>query len=105
MYMASLGGTGIRELAKLNHDKAEYLKRELEENGYAIPFVSPTFNEFVVEFPAEFDVTYENLLAKKIVAGLSLAPFYPELPNYYLLCVTEARSREDMDTFIRELTL
>ena len=25
MYMASLGGTGMRELARLNHDKAEYL--------------------------------------------------------------------------------
>jgi len=104
MYMASVGGTGIRELAKLNHDKAEYLKRELEENGYAIPFDSPTFNEFVVEFPADFDVTYENLLEKKIVAGLPLAPYYPELPNHYLLCVTETRSREDMDTLVREVT-
>ena len=26
MYMAALGGTGFRELAQLNHDKAEYLK-------------------------------------------------------------------------------
>ncbi|RLB78718.1 MAG: aminomethyl-transferring glycine dehydrogenase subunit GcvPA, partial [Deltaproteobacteria bacterium] len=29
MYMASVGGTGIRKLAQLNHDKAEYLKKEL----------------------------------------------------------------------------
>ena len=51
MYMASLGGTGLRELARLNHDKSEYLKQELTRAGFTIPFASPTFNEFVVEFP------------------------------------------------------
>ena len=73
MYMASLGGTGIRELAKLNHDKAEYLKKALEKAGFKINFKSPTFNEFVVEFPAGFETTYERMLEKKIVLGLPLA--------------------------------
>jgi glycine dehydrogenase subunit 1 len=104
MYMASVGGTGIRELARLNHDKAEYLKRELKSAGLAITFDGPTFNEFVVEFPAGFQATYERLLEKKIVAGLHLAPYYPELVNHYLLCVTETRSKEDMDAFVREVT-
>lgn len=104
MYMASVGGTGIRELARLNHDKAEYLKKELKSAGLAITFDSPTFNEFVVEFPTGFQTTYERLLEKKIVAGLPLAPYYPELANHYLLCVTETRSKEDMDAFVREVT-
>jgi glycine dehydrogenase subunit 1 len=104
MYMASVGGTGIRELARLNHDKAEYLKRELKSAGLAITFDGPTFNEFVVEFPAGFQATYERLLEKKIVAGLHLAPYYPELVNHCLLCVTETRSKEDMDAFVREVT-
>ena len=51
MYMASVGGTGIRQLARLNRDKAEYLKSELEKAGFRIPFTRPGFNEFVVEFP------------------------------------------------------
>ena len=104
MYMASVGGTGIRELARLNHDKAEYLKKELKSAGLTITFDNPTFNEFVVEFPAGFQATYERLLEKKIVAGLPLAPYYPELANHYLLCVTETRSKEDMDAFVREVT-
>ncbi|MBE9582217.1 MAG: aminomethyl-transferring glycine dehydrogenase subunit GcvPA [Proteobacteria bacterium] len=104
MYMASVGGTGIRELARLNHDKAEYLKKELKSAGLAITFDSPTFNEFVVEFPTGFQTTHERLLEKKIVAGLPLAPYYPELANHYLLCVTETRSKEDMDAFVREVT-
>ncbi|MBU0733008.1 MAG: aminomethyl-transferring glycine dehydrogenase subunit GcvPA [Proteobacteria bacterium] len=105
MYMASLGGTGIGELARLNHDKAEYLKSELKGAGFHIPFDRPTFNEFVVEFPQGFERTYERLLEKKIVPGLSLGPFYPELANHYLLCVTETRSRAEMDELVRGLTI
>jgi glycine dehydrogenase subunit 1 len=44
MYMASLGGTGIRELAKLNHDKAAYLKSAFQNAGLTIAFESPVFN-------------------------------------------------------------
>ena len=103
MYMASVGGSGIRELARLNYDKAEYLKRELEKAGCKVSFDSPTFNEFVVEFPTGIKATHERLLQKGIVAGLSLAPFYPELANHSLLCVTETRSKDDMDALVREV--
>jgi len=103
IYMASLGGTGFRELARLNYDKSEYLKAHLEKAGFRICFNTPTFNEFVVEFPSDFKKTYRRLIDKKIVAGLHLAPYYPELANHYLLCVTETKTREDMDGLIREL--
>jgi len=103
MYMASLGGTGIRELAKLNHDKSEYLKQALEEAGFKITFKSPTFNEFVVESPPNFETTYERLLEKKIVAGLPLTPYYPELTGKYLMCVTEMKTKEEMDELVEEL--
>jgi glycine dehydrogenase subunit 1 len=101
MYMASLGKQGLRELAKLNYDKAQYLKRRLKESGFAIQFESPTFNEFVVEVPAHFARTYERLLDQKIVPGLPLAPYYPELSNHYLMGVTETKTKEDMDTLVR----
>ena len=103
IYMASIGGTGIRELAKLNHDKSEYLKQTLEKAGFKISFESPTFNEFVVEFPAGFETTYERLLEKKIVAGIPLAPYYSELTGRYLICVTETKSKEEMDELLEEL--
>ncbi len=104
MYMASLGGTGFRELAGLNRDKAEYLKGEMKNAGFTISFDSPTFNEFVVESPAGFETTYKKLLKRKIVAGLPLAPYYPELDDHYLFCVTETSSKEDMDALIKEVT-
>ena len=99
----SLGGTGMGELAQLNYDKAEYLKNALKKAGVAIPFDGATFNEFVVEFPTGFEKTYARLLEKKIVAGLPLIKYYADLPNYYLLCVTETKSKEDMDTFVKEV--
>jgi glycine dehydrogenase subunit 1 len=103
MYMAALGAAGFKNLAQLNYDKSEYLKGALARAGFKLPFSRPTFNEFVVEFPAGFKPTYQRLLKKKIVAGLPLVGFYPELKNHYLLCVTEITTREDIDTFVEEI--
>jgi glycine dehydrogenase subunit 1 len=102
MYMAMLGGTGFRELAALNHDKAAYLKDGLRNAGVTIAFDSPVFNEFVVKFPSG-DSLYQRLLEKKMVAGLPLAPYYPELADHYLLCVTETSRRADMDALVKEV--
>ncbi len=103
MYMASVGSTGIRELACLNYDMAAYLKRGLREAGFGITFDSPTFNEFVVEFGEDFKDTYKRLLEQGIVAGIPLTTWYPDLSGHYLLCVTETMSRADMDTLIKEV--
>lgn len=103
MYMATLGHTGMKALARLNYDKCEYLKKELRNAGFRIPFEQPTFNEFVVEFPEDFDKTYDRLVDHKIIAGLPLECHYRELKNHYLLCVTETISREDMDRLVKEI--
>jgi len=104
MYLACLGASGIRDLSRLNHDKAEYLKKGLRSAGFRIPFASPTFNEFVVEMPTGFEKTYGRLLEKKIVAGVSLDSYYVELKNHYLFCATETKSKEDMDQLVQEIT-
>jgi glycine dehydrogenase subunit 1 len=103
MYMACLGASGIRELAQLNHDKAEYLKKQLRHAGCKISFESSTFNEFVMQMPPGFEKTHSRLLEKKVLAGLSLETFYPELKGHYLFCVTETKTREDMDLLVKEI--
>ena len=104
MYMATLGGTGFRRLARLNYDKSGYLKDRLVKAGVAIAFSAPTFNEFVVRLPAGSAKVYQKLLARKVVAGLPLKRFYPELQDHYLLCVTETHSKADMDELVKEVT-
>jgi len=103
MYMACLGKSGIRDLAQLNHDKAEYLKRSLKEAGAEIPFTAPTFNEFVAKLPPSFNWKREELLERKIVAGLPLELYYPELTDHYLFCATETVRKEDMDALVKEV--
>jgi glycine dehydrogenase subunit 1 len=103
IYMATLGGSGFTELAQLNYDRAEYLKSALARAGFKLPFSRATFNEFVVEFPADFNKTYQHLLEKKMIAGLPLDTFYPELKHHYLLCVTETITRTDMDALVQEI--
>jgi glycine dehydrogenase subunit 1 len=103
IYMATLGGSGFKELARLNHDKAEYLKSQIQQAGFGIPFGGPTFNEFVVRFPKGFAATYDRLKLAGIIAGLPLENYYPELADHCLLCATETVSAADMDTLVREV--
>jgi glycine dehydrogenase subunit 1 len=103
MYMSSLGGSGLRELARLNYDKSEYFKAQLTKNGGRVVFDSPTFNEFVVEFKEDFQPIYARLLARKIVAGLELGGYYPELAGKYLFCVTETVGRDVLDMIAGEV--
>jgi glycine cleavage system P protein (glycine dehydrogenase) subunit 1 len=104
MYMATLGGTGIRKLAQLNHDKAAYLQEALKDAGFETPFETSVFNEFVVKFPQNSEATYKRLLDQNIVAGLPLAPDYPEFPDHYLMCVTETMDKADMDHLVKEVS-
>jgi len=104
VYLASLGGRGIRDLARLNYDKAGYLKSRLSDAGFEMAFDAPTFNEFVVKTPAGFENTHARLADGRIVAGVPLAPWYPELENRYLFCVTETKTRDAMDRLVEEMT-
>ena len=104
MYMAALGGTGFKKLARLNYDKAGYLKTELEKVGIAAAFEAPVFNEFVVRMAPDSNRVYQRLLDHHIIAGLPLEGFYPDLEDHYLLCVTETSTKADMDILVKELS-
>ena len=102
-YLASLGGSGLRKVAKLNYDKTEYMKRGLQEAGCQLVYSGPTFNEFAVIFPSDFEPVRKRLADKGIAAGLRLDRFYPDLQNAYLFCATEAVSKQIIDELISEV--
>ena len=61
-------------------------------------FSGPFFNEFVASTNGRApDQVNDGLLKKKIIGGLALGRFYPELENAMLLCATEMSRREKMD--------
>jgi len=105
IYMATAGKIGIRTIAQLNHDKAMYLRKKLEEAGFEIPFSRPFFNEFVVKVVDGdgFKAKREALKKRGMLAGLSVEKYYPELKNHYLFCATEVFSKDDIETLAREV--
>lgn len=104
MYMATIGKTGIRKIAQLNHNNASYLKKTLSENGFVPVFDAPFFNEFVVKVPDRFKKKRQALIDNYCMfAGMDLEPFYPEMKNHYLFCATEKSLKEDMDRLAKEV--
>ena len=102
-YMASLGNTGLRRIAKLNYDKAAYLKDELIQAGAQLLFSGSTFNEFALTFSKDFKAIRKRLLDKGIIAGIDLGRFYEQYQGAYLFCVTETVSKKILDEFIKEV--
>jgi glycine dehydrogenase subunit 1 len=105
VYLSLLGRTGLRELALLNLRKTAYAKAAFSKlRGYEVRFSAPTFNEFVVRSkkrtPAQVN---RALLGKKIIGGMELGRFYPELADCLLLCVTEENSREEIDALCKAM--
>jgi len=101
IYLSLLGKSGLRQLAEHNLAKAHYAATQLRGiPGFAVPFSSPCFNEFVVKVPGDAEKLLAELRAGKIVGGLNLGDFYPELANHLLMCVTELVSRASLDRLV-----
>lgn len=93
VFMSLYGKQGLRELAAQNLSKAHYLADGLERK-----FSGKFFNEFVVK-PRRLtpQQALEKLLERKILGGVALGRFFPELADSLLVCATEMSRREDMD--------
>src|SRR6202166_3114081 len=81
VFMTVYGKQGLRELAEQNLAKSHYLATKVKPR-----FSGPFFNEFVAATPDEVN---KALLKKKIIGGLPLGKFYPELSDSALWCATE----------------
>lgn len=96
VFMTVYGKQGLRELAEQNLSKAHYLAGKLP-----LRFQGPFFNEFVAaangRSPGQIN---EALLEQKIIGGLPLGRFYPELEGTMLICATEMSRREQMDALV-----
>lgn len=92
VFMSVYGREGLRELALQNLSKARYLA-----DGLSPRFSGATFNEFVAKAPRAPQEVLGGLLEQKIIGGLDLGRFYPELAGNVLLCATEMSQRAHMD--------
>lgn len=101
IYMALFGKQGMRELAEQNLAKAHYLA-----DGLPRRFSSPFFNEFVVDCAAVGSTPQalnDALLSERVIGGIPMGRYYPELDGCMLLCATEMNKRSELDTLRRVL--
>jgi glycine dehydrogenase subunit 1 len=98
IYLSCLGKEGLREVALMNLSKAEYAKKVVSRvKGCSLAFSSPTFNEFVIEIERDPEEVLKVLTNDKILGGVSLGRFYPELNHHLLVTVTEMVTKEEID--------
>lgn len=101
VYMSLLGKSGIRRIAEINLARAHDANRQLIGQGnLSSVFSGPFFNEFVLrgeDLPQQIGRCAEE----KIVPGVRLDRWYPELRDCLLTCVTEMNEREEIDRLVR----
>ena len=105
IFLTVYGKEGIRELAEHNLAKADYAAKTLaEQAGTKLLFNSaPRFHEFVLETAESPALWSPRLLDEKIVGGVELSRWYPELGNATLWCATEVNTREQIDAAAKVL--
>jgi glycine dehydrogenase subunit 1 len=97
VFMTVYGKEGIRDLALQNLAKADYAAKALGAGGTLLFGGSPRFNEFVLRTEEAPEQLNARLLENKIIGGVALKRWYPELGNATLWCATELTSREQID--------
>lgn len=97
VHLSTMGRQGLSRVAELCVRKTSYLKRALDAAGCASVHSGPTFKEFVVRCPDDPVAINRRLLDENIIGGLPM----PEFGNAMLVCVTEQRTREEIDRFAR----
>ena len=103
MYLTFMGKEGLRKVAELCLNKSHYAYNELIKTGqFKAMFNAPFFKEFAVVSEKTVDELNEKLLENNIIGGYKLEKNYPDLKNGYLVSVTEKRTKEEIDTFVRK---
>jgi glycine dehydrogenase subunit 1 len=105
IFMAVYGKEGMKELAEHNLAKADYAAKKLgSAPGAKLRFSgAPRFHEFVLETDEEPAAWSQRLLENRIVGGVELSRWYPELKNCTLWCATEVITRQQIDSAAKVL--
>lgn len=103
IYLSTMGKEGLKEIALQSVLKANYAKKilsTLPATEIAFPH-SQTFKEFVIKCGEPVKKINQRLKDAGIIGGLDLGKFYPELENHMLICVTETKSKEEIELLKR----
>jgi len=99
VYLATMGKTGVRQVAELSTRKAHYAASQIQAiAGYSLTYPNASFfKEFSIETRVSADQVNEALWNEGIMGGYKLGE------RSMLLAVTEMRTREEIDLLTRTL--
>jgi glycine dehydrogenase subunit 1 len=98
IYLASMGATGLRDCALENLAQTKKTRDAVcSVPGIGLAFGGATFNEFVVRVPAKAGDVLAALRKRRVLGGLDMARFYPELDDAILITATELTTQSDID--------
>ncbi len=101
--MSSLGKQGLKKMSWMNFQKAAYMKKELASAGMPVVFDGAFFNEIVVNTGKEIKEVNARLLDKGFIGGYDLGEMDEGLAQHMLIAVTEVRSKDEIDEFVKVL--
>ena len=105
IYLSTMGRRGLQEVARQNAQKAHYAAAQIAKlDRFELKFPAPFFNEFVVRTPRPATEVTKRLLREKIIGGVALESFYPDMTDSLLVCVTETAKKESIDNLVDALS-
>ena len=99
--MSALGKQGIYDIAVQNLEHANYAKEQFKSHDFKV-LDGTSFNEFVVQFDKPIADINAQLKDEGIIGGFDLGAVSDDLNNHMLIAVTELRTKEEIDTFVKK---
>lgn len=104
IYLATMGKLGLKEVCEQNIAKAHYAYEQIcALDNFEKAFNAPFFNEFVVKTKLSYEKIEKALSEANMLAGLNLALVNQTLENHLLFCVTEKRTKQEIDKLVTVL--
>jgi glycine dehydrogenase subunit 1 len=105
VYLAALGPKGLREVAEGCLANAHYAAAEIAKvPGWRLAHPSrPFYQEFAVDGPIPAEEAIARLRKRRILPGVALSRWFPDLPNRLLVAATEVKTRDQIDALVRGL--
>jgi glycine dehydrogenase subunit 1 len=106
IYLAEMGPQGLRETADLCLRKAHYARQRLTSSSrLSLAFDQPTFKEFVIrDSQGRVADRLQQASQAGYLAGIPLGQWYPNLADCFLVCVTEKRTKSEIDCLVEVLS-
>ena len=104
IYLALMGKTGLRDVASLNLERSRALATAVSKlDGVDLKFTAPFFNEVVVDVHQSAREVLAKLQERKILGGVDLGRWYPELSTCILMNATELTTSGEIEALATAL--